>query len=122
MTRIRRGQVYFAELGPPGGTCEIAKRRPVVVVSVDAIDRLTDGDKPFVVLVVPGTTGSSATRDFPTNVRIPAGRSGLPEDTVFLAHQARAVDARRLDPDPAGGLSSDDMDRIEKALRYSMGL
>lgn len=70
MGQISRGEVYLADLGPvvalPSGQCsiEIAKRRPVVVVSIDALNRVSE-QRPFYVLVVPGTTGSSSFRNFP---------------------------------------------------------
>ena len=124
---VRRGQIYFANFGPiaeirPGESAlEIALRRPVLVLSIDAINRLTDA-RPFLVTVVPGTTGTSAFRPFPTNVRIATADSGLREETVFLAHQIRAIDSRRLDARPAGRLSDAVLSRVETAVRYTMGL
>jgi mRNA interferase MazF len=90
---ISRGQIYFVNLGPTHGH-EQAGRRPVLVVSADAINR-----QPLVVTVVVGTRASRIPRDYPTNVRISAQETGLPEDTVFLCFQIRSLDpARFLDP------------------------
>lgn len=50
---------------------EQAGRRPVLVLSVNAINQL-----PLVVTVVIGTKGENVARDYPTNVRIPPAESG----------------------------------------------
>jgi len=62
---IARGEIYFLNLSPVLGR-EQAGTRPVLVLSIDAINQL-----PLVVTVV-GTKGANVTRDYPTNVRVPA--------------------------------------------------
>ncbi len=57
---MKRGEIYFADLDPVLGR-EQAGRRPVVVVSIEAVNQL-----PLVVIVVPGTDGSNVRRDFAT--------------------------------------------------------
>ena len=96
---------------------EQAGRRPVVVVSIEAINQL-----PLVVIVVPGTDGANVHRDFRTNVRVPASESGLPSETVFLCFQVRAVDPRRFPSRPAGQLAPAALAQMEDALRYCIGL
>jgi mRNA interferase MazF len=54
---IQRGEIYFVSLDPVQGR-EQAGRRPVLVLSADAINRL-----PLVVTVVVGTKGENITRD-----------------------------------------------------------
>ena len=61
---IHRCEIYFVNLNPVQGR-EPAGDRPVIVLSVDAINRL-----PLVVAVVVGTKGENVTRDYPTNVRV----------------------------------------------------
>ena len=75
---IRRGEVYFIDLNPVHGR-EQAGRRPVLVVSDDAVNC-----QPLVVAVVIGTKSVNIPRDYPTNVRVPAGEGGLAHDTLFL--------------------------------------
>jgi mRNA interferase MazF len=113
---IRRGEIYFAELDPVQGR-EQAGRRPVLVLSVDAINRL-----PLVVTVVVGTRGERVPRDYPTNVRVTPAESGLPMETVFLCFQLRSLDPRRFPPTPAGQLSGATLGRVESAVRYCLGL
>src|SRR2546428_1799435 len=93
---IQRGEIYFVNLNPVQGR-EQAGQRPVLVLSVDIINRL-----PLVVTVVVGTKGENITRDYSTNVRVSIAESGLPMETVFLCFQLRSLDPRRFGNAPAG--------------------
>jgi len=112
---IHRGEIYFVDLNPVRGR-EQAGRRPVLVVSDDAINC-----QPLVVTVVVGTRASNLPRDYPTNVRVPASESGLPMDTVFLCFQIRALDRSRFSA-PAGRLPADRMAEVDDALRRTLSL
>ena len=79
---VQRGEIYLVNLNPAQGR-EQAGRRPVLVLSVDAINRL-----PLVVTVIVGTKGENVTRDYPTNVRVSPLESGLPIETVFFASKS----------------------------------
>jgi len=115
---IRRGDVFFVDLNPVKGR-EQAGRRPVLVVSADAVNA-----QPLVVTVVVGTDARNVARDYPVNVRVPAAGSGLPHDTVFLCFQLRSLDPSRF----AGGLAPvahlDDaiMAAVDCALRLVLRL
>lgn len=113
---IRRGDIYFVDLNPVQGR-EQSGQRPVLVISSDAINRL-----PLVVTVVVGTKGDNVRQDYPTNVRIPASESGLLMETVFLCFQLRSLDASRFPKTPAEALPNTQMERIEDAVRYCLGL
>jgi mRNA interferase MazF len=93
---IQRGEIYFVNLNPVQGR-EQAGQRPVLVLSIDAINRL-----PLVVTVIVGTKGDNVPRDYPTNVRISPSESGLPMETVFLCFQIRSLDPKRF-LSPAAG-------------------
>ena len=113
---IRRGETYFVDLNPVQGR-EQAGRRPVLVLSADAINRL-----PLVVTVVVGTKGENVPRDYPTNVRVPAAESGLPMETVFLCFQLRSLDPNRFLGPPAGELSGPRLEQVEATVRRCLGL
>ena len=113
---IQRGQIYFVDLNPVQGR-EQAGQRPVLVLSIDAINRL-----PLVVTVVVGTKGANIPRDYPTNVRVSSGESGLPMETVFLCFQIRSLDPKRFPSQPAGQLSEVKMQEIKATIRYCLGL
>lgn len=113
---IQRGEIYFVDLDPTRGR-EQAGRRPVLVLSIDAINQL-----PLVVTVVVGTKGENIDRDYPTNVRVSASDSGLPMGTVFLCFQVRSLDPRRFPAEPAGRVGGETLARIEATVRYCLGL
>jgi mRNA interferase MazF len=97
---IKRGEIYFVDLNPVQGR-EQSGRRPVLVLSVNAINKL-----PLVTTVVVGTKGENLLRDFPTNVRIAAKESGLPIETVFLCFQIRSIDPNRFSQEAAGKIQT----------------
>lgn len=113
---VQRGDIYFVDLNPVQGR-EQAGHRPVVVLSIDSINKL-----PLVVTVVVGTKGENVSRDYPTNVRISPAESGLKIETVFLCFQVRSLDPKRFPISPAGQVSDAALKRIEEAVRYCMGL
>jgi len=113
---IHRGEIYFVNLSPVHGR-EQAGHRPVVVLSIDAINRL-----PLVVTVVVGTHGENIPRDYPTNVRVSSADSGLPAETVFLCFQIRSLDSRRFPDMPAGRIRGRVMEQVDNAVRYCLGL
>ncbi len=113
---IQRGQIYFVNLNPVTGR-EQAGNRPVLVLSIDKINRL-----PLVVTVVIGTKGTNIGRDFRSNVRVSPEESGLPMETVFLCFQVRSLDKGRFPSEPAGQLSEAKMLQVEAAVRYCLGL
>jgi mRNA interferase MazF len=113
---IQRGEIYFVNLNPVKGR-EQAGHRPVLVLSIDAVNKL-----PLVVTVVVGTKGENISRDYPTNVRLSPGESGLSMETVFLCFQIRSLDPKRFSENPAGRVSGAILKRIEDAVRYCLGL
>jgi mRNA interferase MazF len=113
---IERGEIYFVNLNPVQGR-EQAGHRPVLVLSIDAINKL-----PLVATVVVGTKGENISHDYPTNVRVSAADSGLPMETVFLCFQIRSLDAKRFPNNPAGKLTGIALKKVEDAVRYCLGL
>lgn len=79
----RRGEIYFVDLGPIRGR-EQAYRRPVVVLSIDALNR-----QPLVVSVVPGTKAENVSRNHLSDVRVPPAASGLPKKRSSAAFNSR---------------------------------
>lgn len=115
--RVLRGEIFFAYLDPVFGR-EMGgfKERPVVVLSVPDIH-----DKPWgLSTVVPGTT---TIRTAPNLVLVqPSGTNGLRAPTVFQCHQLRAIDNARFLNRAVGRLDSKDIERIEDAIKYSLGM
>ncbi|MEH2164387.1 MAG: type II toxin-antitoxin system PemK/MazF family toxin [Nostoc sp.] len=116
MVSIQREQIYFINLNPVEGR-EQAVTRPVLVLSIDAINQL-----PLVVTVVVGTKGTNIKHDYPTNIRGSPSSSGLRQETVFLCLQIRSLDPNRFPADPVGNISDSKMLEVETAVRYCLGL
>lgn len=119
---ISRGKIYAVDLAPTRGR-EQAGRRPVLVVSADAINR-----QPLVVTVVVGTDAERVPRTYPTNIRVTAQETGLPRDTVFLCFQIRSLDPERFRDPRTGQLSvvgsvpAHRMEEVDQALKLTLDL
>ncbi len=113
---IQRGEIYFVNLNPVQGR-EQSGERPVLVVSINAINKL-----PLVVMVVVGTKSSNVQNNYPSNVRVAAKDSGLPMDTVFYCFQIRSLDPSRFPRSPAGKITGSVIHQVETAMRYCLGL
>ena len=115
---ILRGEVYFVELGPTRGKELDAKRRPVVVLSINDINK-----KPLVITVVPGKTHNPAKPFYPNEVKVdPSLENGLSNTTLFQCMQIKALDHGRFDRRCIGALSAEHLEEIEKAIKLCLGL
>ncbi len=113
---IERGEIYFVNLNPVKGR-EQAGHRPVLVMSVDSINKL-----PLVITVIVGTKGENISRDYQTNVRVSSEESGLSLEAVFLCFQVRSLDGKRFSGKPAGKISGETLKKVEDTVRYCLGL
>lgn len=113
---IHRGEIYFVNLSPVKGR-EQAGERPVLVLSIDDINKL-----PLVVTVVVGTKGENISRDYFTNVRVSPEESGLTMETIFMCFQIRSLDPKRFPGKSAGKVSDEVLEKIETAICYCLGL
>jgi mRNA interferase MazF len=113
---IEPGQVYFVSLDPIAGR-EMGgnKRRPVVVLSINALNR-----KPLVVAVVPGT---STIMRFRNMVEVLSSQTnGLSSPTYFACHQIRGIDHSRFVTPHVGWLSANDLARVEESVKFCLGI
>jgi mRNA interferase MazF len=83
---ISQGEVWWADLPAPSGSGP-GFRRPVVVVQGDAINR----SRIATVVCVP-LTSNLKWATAPGNVRLTAGVTGLPKDSVANVSQIVALD------------------------------
>ncbi|MEZ4731736.1 MAG: type II toxin-antitoxin system PemK/MazF family toxin [Caldilineaceae bacterium] len=110
---IERGDLFWANLDPTIGV-EIQKRRPVIVVPNNAINRYSQ-----LVIVVPITTNLN--RFSPSHVLLPKGEGGLQQDSKVLTEQIRALDKQRL-AGKIGTVSPQFLLLIEKAILNSLNM
>lgn len=103
-----RGCLYWVAM--PGD-----KRRPAVVISMDARNRLADD-----VLVIPATT---TLRVAPTHVRIRKGTGGLRQDSVLKCEQITTLPKRLLSESALGGpLSAALLEDVERGVLRAIGV
>ena len=116
---MRRGDIYIADLDPARPS-EADKRRPVVIVSADSLNRTVDRLGVGAVTIVPLTSNVSRVYDF--QVLLPAGETGLDQDSKAQAEQIRTLSFARLSKAPVGQVPSPLMARLDAALRLHLAL
>lgn len=112
---MRRGDVYQAELSPTEGS-EQAGRRPVIIVSRDAINMASP-----VVVIVPLTSRVNKRVIYPSQVEMRAGEGGLTADSIVLCEQVRAVSRTRLKKQ-LGHVSNQRIVQINAAIKIALDL
>ena len=113
MAVVRRGDVVLANLDPTVGV-EIRKTRPVVVVSNDHINELSQ-----LAVVVPLTKNTAHLS--PSHTVVPKGTAGLSAASKVLTEQIKAVDKRRL-VRRLGTLPVHLLAQLDRALRTTLAL
>ena len=83
---VRRGEVWWAELGEPRGSAP-GYRRPVLIVQADAFTRSR-----LQTVVAVALTSNLRLVAAPGNVLVPAEDAGLPKDSVANVSQVVTVD------------------------------
>jgi mRNA interferase MazF len=111
---MKRGETYYADLNPVVGS-EIAKRRPVLVVSNNANNRAA-----ATVTIIPIT--SQIKRVYPFEVLLKKEESGLPKLSKAQVQQIRTISKQRILGDKVGNLADDSMKAVEAALKLHLGL
>lgn len=111
---IKRGNVYLASLDPTVGH-EIAKTRPVVVVSND-INNIYSGT----VSILP-ITSKKTENIYPFEVFLPENTANLPKNSKVKADQIRTLDKSRL-VQFVGALEDEQILQINKAIRIHLAL
>ena len=111
---IKRGGVYLAALDPTIGR-EIAKTRPVLVISNDKNNTFSGA-----ITVLP-ITSKNVKKTYPFEVGLPKGKGNLPKKSKIKADQVRTLDKRRLIKS-IGELSEEDMFSVEKTVKIHLDL
>lgn len=110
---VLKGDVFFADLNPVVGY-ETGGVRPVVIIQNNT------GNK-FGPTIVAAITSRTNKREMPTHVKVEASTGGLAADSVIMLEQVRTLDKTRLRRF-LGHVDEATMDKIEKAVRCSLGI
>lgn len=86
---MKRGEIYYANLNPAVGS-EMAKRRPVLVVSNNANNRTAN-----IITILPIT--SNVTKVYPFEVLLSTENSGLLKVSKVQAQALRTISKQRID-------------------------
>lgn len=113
--RIRRGDMFYANLTFGGIGSEQSGYRPVLVIQNDTGNKHS---KTVIAAIITSQMESKA--KMPTHCPIKA-QQGLGRDSLVLLEQIRTIDRARL-KEYIGTLDADAMCKVDKALAVSVGL
>ena len=102
---MKRGEIYWADLGPPAG------RRPILVLTRNAVIPVLSA-----VVVAPITT---TIRDIASEVRV-GRKEGLTAPSVASCDNILTVPKIRFDPRPSGALTPKGLRELDSALLFAL--
>jgi mRNA interferase MazF len=102
---VKRGEVYWADLGPPAGP------RPIVLLSRNAAIPVLSG-----VVVSPI---ARTIRDTASEIRL-GSEQGLPEECAASCDSLLTVPKDRLEHSPIGVLGPDKIIELDRAIRFAL--
>ncbi len=111
--QVKRGDIFWADLGNSGGGCEQGGVRPVVILQNNIGNRYSP------TVIVAAITSQSNKAKLPTHVEISSQEYGLNKDSLILLEQIRTLDKRRL-KGYVSTLSTTDMENVDRALGVSI--
>ena len=115
LKKMKRGEIYFADLDPTIGA-ETQKKRPVLIVSNNANNNVA-----ATVTIVPIT--SILKKIYPFEVLLESRKTGLAKDSKAQCHQIRTISKLRIDSsNPAGIVSDEIIMKIEDALKLHLDI
>ena len=117
MADIKRGNIFYADLGTEYHGSMQGGIRPVVVISNNKANRYST-----VLTVVPLSSKISKKQDLPVHVFVPAGKSrGLLQDSLALCEQVTALDSRQI-IEYIGTVDAETLLRITEAVQVQVGV
>lgn len=112
---MRRGEIWWGAPPLPGGS---QKRRPFLIVSVDAFNRNERYPK---VMVVHLTTAMRTGDPFRWEIKVPRGIAGLPAASLVKCNEVYTLLKSHLTV-LTGTLPRAYVERVDQALAITLGL
>lgn len=113
--RVRRGEIWWADLAPPEGAGP-GYRRPVLIVSDDAFNRSR-----IATVIAATITTNTALAAAPGNVFARPDQTGLAHDSTINVSQVVTLDRRSL-TERVGELDPDLVRTVDDGLTLALGL
>ncbi len=110
----QRGDIYLVNFDPTAGA-GIKKIRPALVIQNDI------GNEYSPITIVAAITSKFGEPPYPTEVIVEPGESGLHLRSAVVLNQIRSIDRQRL-VRRLGHADSRTIDRVDQAIRISLGL
>jgi len=112
---MRRGDIYYVNLGNDGIGCEQVGNRPAIIVQNNV------GNKYSTTVIVALITSRIHKAKLPTHVEISTKDSGLNYDSVIMCEQLKTIDKARL-IHRCGCAPKEILEQVDKAIGISIGL
>jgi mRNA interferase MazF len=112
--KMNRGEIYLANLDPTVGA-EIKKRRPVLIVSNNANNKMA-----LTVTIVPIT--SNIKKVYPFEVLLETQNTGLLKRSKAQCHQVRTISKIRIQGDKIGHANNQVMLKINLAMKLHLNI
>jgi mRNA interferase MazF len=112
--KMKRGDIYFANLDPTIGS-EIKKKRPVLIVSNNANNKSS-----ATITIVPLT--SNVTKVYPFEVLLESSCSGLSKHSKAQCHQIKTISTLRIQSKKMGNIDANIMHQVDNALKLHLDL
>ena len=114
MVKIRRGEIFLANLEPAKGS-EQGGTRPVLIIQNDI------GNEYSTTTIIAPITSTVMKKEYPTNVLVKKEDSKLSRDSTILLNQIKAIDNSRLIK-KIGSLDNFIMNKVDRAIKVSLAL
>jgi mRNA interferase MazF len=111
---IKRGDIILVDLEPVKGS-EQGKIRPCLVIQNDI------GNEKSPTTIIAAIT-SKIQREYPFTATITKEESNLKKDSIVLCNQIRSISTKERTISRIGKLNSKAMERVNEALKISLGL
>ena len=110
---VRRGEIYYVDWSLGRGA-EQAGIRPALIIQNDVGNQ-------FSSTTIVAAISTRRASDYPFQVAVTAGESGLPRDSIVKCEQIQTIDQTRLGR-LVGALEAEKVFEVDLALQRSLGL
>ena len=111
---VKRGEILLTNFEPVKGS-EQGRIRPALIIQNNILNKFSP------LTIVAPITSKIYEKEYPTNVVLTKGESGLNNDSTVLLNQMRAIDKRRIIK-KLSYLDNGLMKRVDLAIKRTLAL